>query len=249
MSRITAVIFDVFNTLIHIQTDERMGYAYEFLSNWLSYQDIRIQPQELYDAYQHYTHLGLQQSGLEYPDIDVGDVFDAILAEAGMLASVKKAGLISQLALLFRILTTSSLSIYPEIPHMLCQLQGSGRVRLAIASNTQRLFTVPELQKFDLEKFFECAVFSSDVKACKPDPRLFEAVLDRLGIPAQAAIYVGDNLFEDVWGAQKVGMHTVRIEREVPYLYPPAWNMAVADKTIPGSEVQHLPELIFAMQA
>jgi len=25
--------------------------------------------------------------------------------------------------------------------------------------------------------------------------------------------------------------------------------MAVADKTIPGSEVQHLPELIFAMQA
>jgi len=25
--------------------------------------------------------------------------------------------------------------------------------------------------------------------------------------------------------------------------------MAVADQTIPGSEVQHLPELIFAMQA
>jgi len=248
MTRITTVIFDIFNTLLHIQTDERMGYAHEFLSTWLSYQGIQIEPYELYEAYQHYTKVELQKSSSEYPDIDVGDVFDAILADAGLAASVKKAGLICEVALIFRLLTTCSLSLYPEIPHMLCQLQGSGRVRLAIASNTQRLFSVPELRKFGLEKFFECSMFSSDVKACKPDAKLFNAVLDQLNIQPQEAIYVGDNLFEDVWGAQKVGMQTIRIERAVPYLYPPAWQMTAADRTIPGSEVQHLPELIFSMQ-
>ena len=53
-------------------------------------------------------------------------------------------------------------------------------------------------------------VFSDEVGSRKPDPDIFLAALDALGVDATAAMYVGDRLDTDVQGAGNVGMTTAQ---------------------------------------
>ena len=43
----------------------------------------------------------------------------------------------------------------------------------------------------------------------KPHPRIYQAALTRLGVPAAGAVFVGDRLKEDVRGPKEVGMRAV----------------------------------------
>jgi putative hydrolase of the HAD superfamily len=54
------------------------------------------------------------------------------------------------------------------------------------------------------------AVFSSEVGRRKPDPAIFLRALDALSVEPDAALFVGDRLYEDVRGASEVGMLTVQ---------------------------------------
>jgi putative hydrolase of the HAD superfamily len=44
----------------------------------------------------------------------------------------------------------------------------------------------------------------------KPHPEIFGRALDALGVDPEAALFVGDRLYEDVRGAGEVGMTTVQ---------------------------------------
>lgn len=247
MSSSAVVFFDLFKTLIDIQTDEESAPAYEFVSNWLSYKGISITPQDLYISYKDSRRLAIAANPAEYPDIDVGDVLRKVLSMLRVPAGVDQEQVIGEIALLFRILTTRSLMIYRETVPILTRLHNSKKVRLAIVSNTQRLFSIPELSKFDLQRYFECIVFSSDVRACKPNPRIFLTALEHMRIQPQQAIYVGDNLFDDIWGAQRVGMKTVWINRGGSYEFPKDFKMPSPTRQITGSEFGSLPEVVLSM--
>jgi len=54
-------------------------------------------------------------------------------------------------------------------------------------------------------------IFSDEWSLPKPHPRVFEAALEALGVPASEAIHVGDLKRTDVAGARAVGMGTIRI--------------------------------------
>jgi putative hydrolase of the HAD superfamily len=54
-------------------------------------------------------------------------------------------------------------------------------------------------------------IFSDEWSLPKPHPRVFEAALESLGVPAQEAVHVGDLRRTDVAGARAVGMGTIRI--------------------------------------
>ena len=47
----------------------------------------------------------------------------------------------------------------------------------------------------------------------KPDPKIFRMALDRLGVPASEAVFVGDNLQTDIKGALNCGMIPIHIDR------------------------------------
>ena len=44
----------------------------------------------------------------------------------------------------------------------------------------------------------------------KPDAEIFQHALAALGVRAEAALFVGDRLYEDVRGASELGMTTVQ---------------------------------------
>lgn len=208
MPGIRAVAFDIYRTLIDISTDEESLKPYEFLSRWLSYHGVETDAPALRSTYLELCDAEISKGEAPYPDIDIGTVFTNILRKSRH-RDLDLEGKSRELALLFRMATTNSISLYPGVHDVLQTLRG--KIRLGIVSNAQRLFTVPELSKFSLIDYFDRIVLSSDFGVRKPDPQIFEALLSALRVPPETVVFIGDNPFDDIHGASQMGMRTVWI--------------------------------------
>ena len=62
--------------------------------------------------------------------------------------------------------------------------------------------------KFKMNSWVDVQVYSAEVKLLKPDPRIYQIVLDQLKLPADACVFVDDRL-ENVQAAQALGMKGV----------------------------------------
>jgi putative hydrolase of the HAD superfamily len=71
----------------------------------------------------------------------------------------------------------------------------------------------PKIELLELEPLFPVIVVSEEVDAWKPDPRIFEIALERSGVAAGDAIYVGDSAEHDVPGAHAAGLRAVWVNR------------------------------------
>ncbi|MCB9077175.1 MAG: HAD family hydrolase [Anaerolineaceae bacterium] len=241
------VVFDVYKTLLAIESDENSLRTYKFLSTWLAYKGLVIKPKDLRKLYKNITKQAVLANTELYPDIDIKTVFKRILLS---LVQTDENGNLEndavEMGLLFRILTTKSLTIYPETVPILETLHRNN-VRLAVLSNTQRLFTVPEFKRFGIEPYFDDMIFSSDVGACKPAAKIFETLLRRMKIHPQEAIFVGDNLFDDIFGAQSVGMKTVWLNRPEARAFPGGLEKPIPDQQIQDISCESLIEAIFSL--
>ena len=55
-------------------------------------------------------------------------------------------------------------------------------------------------------------VYSSEIPWTKPSPHAFAAAMDAVGVTDPArCVYVGDRLFDDIWGAQNAGMRAIHV--------------------------------------
>jgi len=237
-----AVIFDVYRTLIDIRTDENDLGTYESIARWLSSKGVRITPRKLFDGYARITRELIESASEPYPDVEIGDVFRRLIAAEGKGKIDAGEGFIKELSFLFRTLTTRSLVIFPHTEFVLRRL--SGKTRLAIVSNSQRLFTLTELEHFGIARYFEYILFSSDIGACKPNPKIFRKALNDLKIQPSETVYVGDDLFNDVSGAKKLGMKTVWINHGTSSPLPRKNDAPVPDAELRIDDCHELPEII-----
>jgi putative hydrolase of the HAD superfamily len=70
-----------------------------------------------------------------------------------------------------------------------------------------------KLTALGIARFFDGVVFSEELGRdhWKPSPRPFETIAEKLGVPAEQAVYVGENSLKDFLGARRAGMHTIRV--------------------------------------
>ncbi|HXG41626.1 MAG TPA: HAD family hydrolase [Dehalococcoidia bacterium] len=116
----------------------------------------------------------------------------------------------AQAAALFLRDRLAQASVHPEVPQVLAAL--APRYRLALLSNADDDFLLAALERNGLH--FDVIVTSERAGALKPDPRIFRALLDRLGLPPAAVLYVGDNPLPDVLGARRAGLRVAWLDRE-----------------------------------
>lgn len=64
-------------------------------------------------------------------------------------------------------------------------------------------------QRYGILRYFDETLFSAEVAIAKPDPTIYNLMLERLGVSAGEAIFV-DDFEENVTGANEVGIHGVR---------------------------------------
>jgi len=101
-------------------------------------------------------------------------------------------------------------SLVPGADHVLRELRS--RYALGLISNTGRtpgsaLRTV--LERLNLSHYFDAMVFSNEHGECKPQPSIFESIRGLLGVQFHEMVFVGDNPYVDVYGAQRSGMRGV----------------------------------------
>lgn len=83
----------------------------------------------------------------------------------------------------------------------------SRNYRLGIITNTHYPPMIDDLlTRMEVRDFFELVVTSVEHGRPKPHPDIFKDTLDRLGIGAEDAVYVGDSFDADYRGATNVGM-------------------------------------------
>ncbi len=89
------------------------------------------------------------------------------------------------------------------------------RKRLAIVSNSSSEASARSiLHRAGILDFFERIVSSGTERVAKPNPEIFLRALARLGVPAEASLYVGNLEHTDARAARAVGMHSVWLHRD-----------------------------------
>ena len=92
---------------------------------------------------------------------------------------------------------------------VLATLKNEGR-RLGIVTAKRRLTVDLAFARLPIEHFFEVVVGGDETDRHKPDPAPLLLALERLGVAAEDAAYVGDSPF-DVQAAKAAGLYAVGV--------------------------------------
>jgi len=103
------------------------------------------------------------------------------------------------------------LKVFRDVGPTLRRLRARG-YRLAVVSNWEPSLPLT-LDRLGLGKYFDTVVASAAEGVWKPDPRLFEIALGRLGVPAPEALCVGDHIERDIEAARAAGLSAVLLDR------------------------------------
>lgn len=228
---VRAVVFDVYGTLVISGSGDvgsadtqshtsKMLQALQQCDITLSGNDsvgpdaLREQIQQLNDQ--------RRSPSCPKPEVDVVEAWRRLLQPKGVSFAGRESTRWVQLASTYEALTNPTWPM-PGARDLLSQLGASG-IPLGIVSNAQ-VFTPPLVTdllpqrnscsgeqilaggRFDLN----LCVFSNRFRQAKPGPRLFDVLragLARRGILPHEAVYVGNDMLNDVWAATQAGLRT-----------------------------------------
>ena len=218
MSKITAVTFDLWQTLL-IDTPEqgraraqvRLDGAIEALRKvGREYTEDRVR--EAYRACYRTCH-AIREREKDVSFREQVEIFVAHI-EDGLLSSIPD-NTFEEISSAY----ADSFFVYPPKPH-----QDSGAVlrevkdlgySVGLISNTGmtpgttfRVF----LEQLGLMRHFDAAVFSDEVKLAKPGKEIFLLAVNALNAAPEETVHVGDHLLNDVVGAQKAAMRAIWLE-------------------------------------
>ncbi len=105
---------------------------------------------------------------------------------------------------------TEWIYVQPDVKPTLQHLRAQG-LKLGIVSNTSWPAAAhdSDLEHFGLIDLLPCRIYSCDFGWEKPDPRIFHAALECIGLRPEETAFVGDFLRYDVAGAHAVGMKAI----------------------------------------
>lgn len=210
---IRALLFDVNGTLIDIETDEGMEECYRAVAHFLTYQGIALHRAEVRTLYYTIMKEQFAASTEVYPEFDVVANWREVLRRYATdytrsLGPEKLSQMPLFIAELQRGVSRKRLVAFPQVQETLALLKT--RHRLAVVSDAQSAYGLPELRAAGLAEYFAPIVISGDYGYRKPDPRLFQAALTELQVSPEEAIFIGNDRFRDVLGARQAGMKTIQ---------------------------------------
>jgi putative hydrolase of the HAD superfamily len=101
----------------------------------------------------------------------------------------------------------------PDVPELFARLRTEG-LRIGVLSNTvwPRAWHEEIFRRDGVLELIDGAVYTSEVPWTKPSPEAFRAAARAVAVDDPArCVFVGDRLFDDIWGAAQVGMRTILV--------------------------------------
>lgn len=100
----------------------------------------------------------------------------------------------------------------PHAAAVFSQLRARG-LRIGVLSNTMWPSSHHRgvFDRDGLTGYIDAACYTSEMSCAKPHADAFLSIAESLGVPAEHCVFVGDRLWDDVHGAQQVGMRAIWI--------------------------------------
>jgi 2-haloacid dehalogenase len=195
LREIRACVFDAYGTLFDFSSAARscrndIGDDFDRLS--VLWRDKQLQ----------YTWLrAVQNRHADFWQV-TGDALDFALDSLGL----HRAGLRDRLMSLYL-----ELDAFPEVPALLRQLKGADQ-RLAILSNGTPQMLDAVVTNAKIDGMFDAVLSVEEVGIYKPDRRVYQLAVDRLGIPKERICFLSSNAW-DAYAASAFGMQVVWCNR------------------------------------
>jgi putative hydrolase of the HAD superfamily len=135
--------------------------------------------------------------------------FDLILEQAGIARSPQTADALVELHAYHQANNLWEL-VPDEVRPALHAMRECG-LTLVVVSNANGTLRA-HMDRIGLAPLFDCVIDSCEEGVEKPDPRLFQIALERVGARAESTIHVGDLYQVDVVGARAAGVRPVLLD-------------------------------------
>ena len=213
--KIKCILFDVYGTLFisrsgDISIAKRESQQTEKLKKLLHKFGISKNPQtilkELFNAIEK-KHQELKKQGIDFPEVEIDKIWMQIL-EYNNLDKIR------ELAVEFELIVNPVYPM-PNMKEMLSRCKDLN-ILMGIISNAQ--FYTPYLFSWFLESSSEdlgfhpeLILYSYKYGYAKPSTFMFQVAAERLknrDIPAHAALYIGNDMLNDIYPSKKAGFKT-----------------------------------------
>ncbi len=179
MPSVKAVLFDFSGTLASLEEGD----------DWFDGMGLDVAGRaEVMDRMTHPT-ASVDHHAWQHRDLDPAlhrEAYLHVLRDSGLAEA-------HALNLYERVIDPAEWKVYPDTEQVLKALRSNG-IRTAVVSNIAwDIRSVLESNGAEVDEY----VLSFEVGAAKPDPRIFEVALSRLGVTAQDTLMVGDSQEND----------------------------------------------------
>jgi HAD superfamily hydrolase (TIGR01509 family) len=104
-------------------------------------------------------------------------------------------------------------SVLPGVLEYIAEARSLG-LQLGVASSSSRQWVVGHLTELGLSRYFDCIKCSDDVSHVKPDPALYQAVIDTLALRPEQAVAFEDSP-NGIAAAKRAGLFCVAVPNSV----------------------------------
>ncbi len=209
-------IFDLYGTLIDINTDEWCDEIWQKMSVLYGYKGAHYTFDELHREYDRLVEAEKKAVKKKHPeysviDIKIEKVFKKLFTQKGVKATKAQILFIAET---FRCFSTKYIKLYDGVIDLLDTLKENGK-NIYLLSNAQRSFTENELNMLGLTKYFDGICISSDEECSKPDGNYYKILFDRYGLKKSESIMIGNDYLSDIGGAADFGIDSLYIHQSI----------------------------------
>ncbi|MFS0726623.1 HAD family hydrolase [Paenibacillus sp. 1P07SE] len=199
MKDIQAVLFDLDNTLLD-RTSTFRSFTERFAE---TYFDHLTDTTEL-------CHLIIERDEDGYKDKYV--LFDELLEELPWQSRPAA----SELMAFYMKEYVDCAVLMEEARETLERIRTSG-YKTGLITNGRNEVQHGKIDRMGIREAFDVILVSEEAGIKKPDPKIFEMAVGRLGVRPQACLFVGDHPVNDIEAAASLGMRTVWMQVNQPW--------------------------------
>lgn len=217
------ICFDFYNTLVRIVDDESNIENFEmvraYLIDKLGYGEHSIPGAiQLRDIYYNEKNIAFERkrSTIEHPDVDLMFIWRSIIKKLKLpdeFSTPEGEKKLIELLSVFRAAAIKSFEPIEDAVETLRILKEHD-ITVGILSDAQPAYFEREFLKSGLMNFVDFHVLSAEHGIRKPSKALFNEGLKHLELSPDEIVFVGDDMFRDIFGAKSIGMSTVYIPSE-----------------------------------
>jgi putative hydrolase of the HAD superfamily len=248
----STLIFDAFDTTIHINESKLPTYQVNGKAvpttapaAHAAYAQLfgKLEFDAFYDAFsQSYMQTTMRRRA-DLREIPSQERFKIMLGLLGHASDEITDEVVETITKAHMSLLEDTFEVRPETVEVL--EWAKARYRTAMISNFAYAPTLySALDRFEIRSAFEKVIVSAEVGWCKPHRIIFDHTFQELGIQASDALFVGDQIYIDVYGALNCGMNVAWIQTERQDWMPPEVQQMGCQPTYTVQSISELMTLL-----